>query len=113
MKKNLISSYNEENDTFVGKIDGKNGYCADYGISEGVYLGVDKLNMPSFILVSRASEVFNIPKNILESSNVKLIIECDEDDLSLVMFIDNSKICSIKSKNNFGIPSINILRDNN
>ena len=113
MKKNLISSYNEENDTFVGKIDGKNGYCADYGISEGVYLGVDKLNMPSFIFVSRASEVFNIPKDILESSNVKLIIECCEDDLSLVMFIDNSKICSIKSKNNFGIPSINILGDSN
>ena len=76
MKKNLISSYNEENDTFVGKIDGKNGYCADYGISEGVYLGVDKLNMPSFIFVSRACEVFNISKDIFESSNVKLIIEC-------------------------------------
>lgn len=113
MKKNLISSYNEENDTFVGKIDGKNGYCADYGISDGVYLGVDKFNIPSFIFVSRASEVFNIPKDILESSNVKLIIECCEDDLSLVMFIDNSKICSIKSKNNFGIPSINILGDSN
>ena len=113
MKKNLISSYNEENDTFVGKIDGKNGYCADYGISDGVYLGVDKFIIPSFIFVSRAAEVFNIPKDILESSNVKLIIECGEDILSLIMFIDNSKICSIKSKNNFGIPSINILRDSN
>ena len=34
MKKRLISSYDEINDTFVGKVDGEHGYCADYGISE-------------------------------------------------------------------------------
>ena len=30
MKKRLISSYDEENDTFLGKVDGENGYVADY-----------------------------------------------------------------------------------
>ena len=40
MKKRLISSYDEINDTFVGKIDGEDGFCADFDISNGIFLGV-------------------------------------------------------------------------
>ena len=35
MEKRLISSYDEINDTFVGKVDGENGYVVDYGIGNG------------------------------------------------------------------------------
>ena len=38
MKKRLITSYDEVNDTFVGKVDGESGFCADYDISNGVFL---------------------------------------------------------------------------
>ena len=47
MKKRLISSYDEENDTFLGKVDGENGYVADYGISDEVYLGINNSNLPT------------------------------------------------------------------
>ena len=66
-KERLISSYDEVNDTFVGKIDGKMGYCADYSISEGIFLSIDKDNLPSSVLVDNASEVLNVSKQILEN----------------------------------------------
>lgn len=111
--KRLISSYDEENDTFVGKIDGKNGYYADYGISDGVYLGIDNKNCPSSIYVDNASEVFNIPKEVLENSNVKIILDCDEISLFFNFFIEGEKIFSTQSENRFGIPSLNFLMDTN
>lgn len=113
MKKRLISSYDEVNDTFVGKIDGKNGYCADFGISKGIFLGIDNYKFPSIIFVPNASEVLNISKQCLESSNVKIDINCNENCLTLVMFVENSKICAVKCKNNFGIPNLNYLMDSN
>ena len=113
MKKRLISSYDEVNDTFVGKIDGKNGYCADFGISKGIFLGIDNFNFPSFIFIPHASEVFNISKQCLESSNVKIGIDCNENSLSVDMFFENSKICSVKCRNDFGIPNLNCLMDSN
>ena len=113
MKKRLISSYDEVNDTFVGKIDGKNGYCADFGISNGIYLGIDIFNFPTFVLVSRASEVLNIPKQCLESDDVKIDIDCDENCLLFNMFVENSKICSVKCPNSFGIPNLKCLMDSN
>lgn len=113
MKKRLISSYDEINDTFVGKVDGEKGYCADYGISEGVYLGINSSNLPTSVFVPNASEVFNISKETLESADVKINIDCDELCLSFDMCIENSKICSIKCKNNFGIPKMKCLIDSN
>ena len=66
MEKRLISSYDEINDTFVGKVDGENGYCADYGISEGVFLGINNANFPNSIFVTNASEVlFPLPNGTL------------------------------------------------
>ena len=113
MKKRLISSYDEINDTFVGKIDGKNGYCADFGISNGIYLGIDNYNFPTFICVPHASEVLNISKQCLESSNVRIDIDCNENCLSLDMFVENSKICSVRCRNDFGIPNLSCLIDSN
>ena len=112
-KETLISSYDEINDTFVGKIDGRNGYYANFSISEGIFLSIDKNCMPTSVLVDNASEVFNISKQLLENSNVKIGIDCDSICLYFTMFIENSEICSIKCKNNFGIPNINFEIDSN
>lgn len=113
VKKRLISSYDEKNDTFVGKIDGENGFCADYGISEGVFLTIDKNNLPASIFVSNASEVFEIPKQILEDSDVKISIDCDSILLKLKLCIRDLKICSITCKNKYGIPNVKLLMDSN
>lgn len=113
MKKRLISSYDEVNDTFVGKIDGGKGYCADFGISNGIYLGIDNFNFPTFVFVPHASEVLNISKQCLESDNVKIDIDCNENCLLFDMFVENSKICSVKCRNNFGIPNLKFMMDSN
>lgn len=111
--KRLISSYDEINDTFVGKIDGKNRYCADYSISEGIFLAIDGNKVPYSVFVDRASDVLNVSKAVLENSNVKIAIDCDSIFLSFSMFIEDLKICSIKSKNRCGIPKLNFLMDSN
>lgn len=113
MTKRLISSYDEINDTFVGKIDGKNRYCADYSISDGIFLAIDKDNIPCSVFVDKASDVFNISKSVLENANVKIAIDCDSIFLSFIMFIEDLKICSIKSENRCGIPKLNFLMDTN
>ena len=112
-KETLISSYDEINDTFVGKIEGRNGYCADYGISEGIYLIVDKDNIPTSVLVDRASEVFDVSKKFLENPNVKIGIDCDSICLYFSVFIEDLKICSVKCRNNFGIPNVKFVMDSN
>lgn len=112
-KQRLISSYDEVNDTFVGKIDGQKGYCADYSISEGIFLGIDENNIPTSVLVSNASKVFDISKQVLENSNVKIDIDCDNICLNFTMFIENLKICSIRCKNKYGIPTLNYKIDSN
>ena len=109
----LISSYDEINDTFVGKIDGKNRYCADYSISDGVFLAIDKNHIPCSVFVDGASDVFKVSKSMMENANVKIIIDCDIIFLSFIFFIDDLKICSIKSKNRYGIPKLNFLMDTN
>lgn len=113
MKKRLISSYDEINDTFVGKVDGEHGYCADYGISEGVYLGINNSNLPTSVMVPNASEVLNTSKETLESADVKINIDCDDNCLHFDMCIEDSKICSITCKNKFGIPKMKCLIDSN
>ena len=113
MKKRLISSYDEINDIFVGKIGGKNRYCADYSISEGIFLAIDKNKVPCSIFVEGASDVFNISKSMLENSDIKIVLDCDSLFLSFNMFIEDLKICSIKSENRFGMPELNYLMDSN
>ena len=113
MKKRLISSYDEINDTFVGKVDGENGYAADYGISEGIFLRINNSNLPTSVFIPNASKVLNISKSILESSDVKIGIKCDDFSLSFRMCIDDLLVFSTKCKNSFGIPNLNFLIDCN
>lgn len=112
-KERLISSYDELNDTFVGKIEGKNGYDANYGISNGVFLNMDKDNIPTSVVINNASEVFNVSKQCLESANVRISIVCDENCLLFIMLVENSQICRLKCRNDFGIPNLNCLMDCN
>lgn len=113
MEKRLISSYDEINDTFVGKVDGENGYCADYGISDGIYLAVNNCNLPASVFVPNASKVFNTSKSVLESSNVRIDIVCNEIFLSFTMSIEDLKIYSTTCRNRFGIPNIKYEIDSN
>ncbi len=113
MKKRLISSYDEINDTFVGKVDGENGFCADFDISNGIYLGVNKNNCPNSIYVNNASHVLNVPKQTLENSNVKINISCDAICLYFTMFIENFHVCSFRCKNVFEIPLLDFEMDSN
>ncbi|MBR4447416.1 hypothetical protein [Methanobrevibacter sp.] len=112
-KQRLISSYDELNDTFVGKIEGRNGYDANYSISEGVFLNIDKNNIPTSVVVNNASEVLNVSKQCLESADIKISIDCNENCLSFNMYVENSEICSLKCRNGFGIPNLNYLIDCN
>ncbi|WP_407393641.1 hypothetical protein [Methanobrevibacter sp.] len=111
--KTLISSYDEINDTFVAKVDGEYGISADYDISDGIFLGIDKNNVPNSVYVNNASEVFKIPKEILENSNVVIYIDCNMVCLNFHMFIEGLKICSIRCRNDFGIPEISFEIDSN
>ena len=111
--KRLISSYDEENDIFVGKIEDEHGYCANYGISDGIFLNMDENNIPTSVFIDNASEVINKPKIVLESPDVIIAINCDEVVLNLDMYIDDSKIYSIKCQNTYGIPKIDFLIDAN
>ena len=112
-KERLISSYDELNDTFVGKIEGKNGYDANYGISDGIFLSIDKNNVPTSVVVNNASEVLNVSKQCLESANVKISINCDENCLLFSIFVENSQICHLKCRNDFGIATLSYLMDCN
>ena len=44
--KQMISSYDEINDTFVAKISDKDGYYANYDIADGIFLNIDKNGFP-------------------------------------------------------------------
>lgn len=113
MEKRLISSYDETNDTFVGKVDGENGYVADYGISDGIFLRINNCNLPASVFIPNASEVLDISKSVLESSDVKIGIDCDDFCLSFKMCIDDLLVFSTKCRNSFGIPNLNYLIDCN
>lgn len=113
MEKRLISSYDEESDTFVGKVVGKHGYVADYGISDDIFLNIDKNNMPTSVFVRNASEVFNVSGKSLQDGNVRICISCNDECLSFRMFVENSEICSLRRRNDFGIPSLQYLMDCN
>lgn len=109
----LISSYDEVNDTFAGKIEGRNGYAADYGISDGIFLGINNSNLPASIVIPNASEVLNTSKSTLESANVKIGIDCDNAYLTFRLCIEEALIFSTRCENRFGIPNLNYLMDCN
>lgn len=109
----MISSYDEVNDTFVGKIDGEIGFCVDFDISDGVFLGINKNNCPNSVYICNASSVLNVSKQTLENSNVKIKINCNSICLYFTMFIENLCICSLRCKNIFDIPLVDFEMDSN
>ena len=113
MKKTLNYNYDNINDTFVGKIDGKVGFSRDFSISDGVFIGINKMNLPTSIFIYEASEVFDITKHLLEISDFKILIDCDEFYLYFTVCIDDLEIYSVRCVNKFEIPHLNFLIDSN
>lgn len=103
----LISSYDETNDILLCKISEVNGYIANYDISDGIFLNVDKNRLPVSIYINNASEVLNVDKCILEDPNVCVFIKCTKRELNFELFIANKRIYSSKSMNRFSIPQLN------
>lgn len=104
--KELISSYDEVNDIFVGKISDKSGYLANYDISDGIFLNIDKNHLPVSIYIGNASDVLNVNKSVLEDPNVCISIECSGRELCFKLSIANEMIYNAKSLNVFDIPQI-------
>ena len=102
--KELISSYDAINDTFVGKVSGKNGYMANFEFSEDVFLNVDKNNLPASIQINGASDALNVKKSVLKNPDVSILIECSGDKIDFEMFIAGEMIFNKKSLNIFSIP---------
>lgn len=76
----LISSYDEINDIFCGKIDGKNGYFANYAMNEGIFINIDKNGCPVSVFIDRASDILNVKKKfwknlILKSGLAVMIVQ--------------------------------------
>ena len=108
-KQQLISSYNRKNDILVGKISGRNGFYADYSISDEIYLAIGNDKLPSSIFVNNASQVLNISKQLLYEANIKIRICCNGFLLKMNLFINDFKIKSVIRKNIYGIPKIDLL----
>ncbi len=108
----LITSYDEINDTFVSKIKNKNGFYADFDISDGIILAIDKNNLPTSIFVNNASDVFNVDKNIFDDSEILISIECDEADIDFEIFVGCKRIYYVKSNNDFEIPVFRCIMQN-
>lgn len=110
--KKLISSYDEKNDRFVGKIEGTNGYLLNYAISDNIFLNLDKNKYPSSILIENASKILNVSKSKLKHSNIKIIIDCNALFVNFNLFIDDLKSYSFKTRNCHNISNSNIVVDN-
>lgn len=104
--KELISSYNVVNDTFVAKMSDKNGYCANYDIADGIFLNIDKDKLPVSVQINDASCVLNVKKSVLQNPDVSILIECDGDKIHFKLSIADREIFSNNSENIFGIPEV-------
>lgn len=104
--KELISSYDEVNDTFVAKISDEDGYYANYDIADGIFLNIDKNSFPVSVHINNASDVLNVEKRILKDPNVSILIECREDNVCFRLSIADREIFSGMSFNIFGMPEI-------
>ena len=104
--KELISSYDEVNDTFVGKMADKNGYYANYDIADGIFLSIDKNRLPVSVQINNASDVLNVKKGILKNPNVAILIECMGDNVNFRFCIEDKEIFSSRSVNVFDIAPV-------
>ena len=99
-------AYDETNDILRCKISEVNGYSANYFISDGVFLNVDKNHLPASIHINHASEVLDVSKSILEDPNVFVLIKCTDNELDFELFVANERIYASKSMNRFDIPQV-------
>lgn len=102
--KKLISSYDEMNDVFVGKISDKHGYCVNYEFSNDIFINMDENNLPSSIHINNASDILNVNKSLLEKDNISIFIECSGDEIYLKLMIADKRIFNKKTQNVFNIP---------
>lgn len=109
----LISSYDEANDIFYGKIDGEDGYFANYAISKGIFINLDKNMFLVSFFINSASDVLHVSKEILEESDVKVFINCTNISIMFDVFINDVKIFNDVFENNYDIPSFNFMLDTN
>ena len=107
--KELISSYDETNDIFVGKISEKNGYYSNYDISNGIFLNMDKNNLPVSVHINNASNVLNVKKYLLEYCDVSIFIDCDGRDINFILCIADEILYNTKSSNVFNSPKVSYL----
>ena len=107
--KELISSYDVKNDTFVCRLSDKKGYVADYDISNGVFLSTDADNLPVSFLIDDASSVLNVNKSILENPDVSISLKCSKKEIDFKLYIADKRIYSSKSRNCFNIPEIDCV----
>ena len=104
--KELISSYDEVNDTFVAKISDEDGYYANYDIADGIFLSIDKNSFPVSVHINNASDVLNVEKRILKNPDVSILIECMGDIITFTLSIADMVIFSNNSFNIFEMPEI-------
>ncbi|WP_296795162.1 DUF2283 domain-containing protein [uncultured Methanobrevibacter sp.] len=104
--KQMISSYDEINDTFVAKISDKDGYYANYDIADGIFLNIDKNGFPVSVHINNASDVLNVEKGILKNPDVSILIECIGDKITFTFSIADRVIFSNMSFNIFEMPEI-------
>ena len=109
----LISSYDEVNDIFYGMIEGKKGYLANYAVDESIFINIGDGNYPVSFLISNASNVLDVKKEVLEESNVKIAIGCDDLSLYFNMCINNVEIYKDKFKNLYSMPNFSFILDTN
>ena len=107
--KELISSYDVINDTFVCKISDKNGYYANYDLDNGIFLNIDENRLPVSVYIDNASDVLNVGKKILEDPNVSIFIESRNDRINFRLCIADKEIYTNDSWNIFGIPEISYI----
>lgn len=105
--KELISSYDEINDTFVAKVCGKDGYCANYELSQGIFLNVDGNSLPSSIQINSASDVLNVSKDLLEDPDVCILIKCNGDMIDFELSISSKKVYANTFFNTFDVSKFN------
>lgn len=107
--KELISSYDEINDTFVGKMSEKNGYHANYDISKGIFLNLDNNNLPVSVHINNASNVLNVKKHVLQYCDLSIFIDCDGREINFKLCMADKMLYNAKSVNVFNSPQFSYL----
>lgn len=107
-----ITSYDKINDIFISKLENKKGYIADFDISNGIILAIDKLDQPTFIFVNNASDIFNVDKSLFDKSEILISLECDEEEIDFEIFVGCTRIYYTKANNALNIPNIKCIMQN-